>query len=47
MKLPKLEVLNQDAGRGASLVSKKVKFQRDESYDAAKVPQRGSSRGTS
>ena len=29
------------------MVSKKVKFQRDESYDATKVPQRGSSRGTS
>jgi hypothetical protein len=47
MKLPNLQSLNKDAGRGSSMVSKKVKFQRDESYDATKVPQRGSSRGTS
>lgn len=47
MKLPTLVALNEDAGRGGSLVSKRVKFQRDESYDATKVPQRGSSRGTS
>lgn len=47
MKLPSLGALNQDAGRGGSVVSKRVKFQRDESYDGTKVPQRGSSRGTS
>ena len=47
MKLPSLGALNKDAGRSTSHVSKRVTFQRDESYDATKVPQRGSSRGTS
>ena len=56
VKLPGLDALNGD-GKGSppqasSLVrtqlSKKVKFQRDTSYDgSAKVPKRGSSRGTS
>lgn len=53
--MPGLNVLNQQEGRAPShsssvvrAQSKRVQFQRDASYDgSAKIPKRGSSRGTS